>query len=76
MNINLWPEKYSGQSGYGRYGSYATAFPLLQWDMVAHIRHCTPMDSRAYPTVALGEHKKFSGTIPLSHCTVRFPKRL
>ena len=24
MNINFWPKKCSGQSRYGRYGSYAT----------------------------------------------------
>ena len=26
MNINLRPKKYSGQSRYGHYGSYATGF--------------------------------------------------
>ena len=28
MNINFRPKKCSGQSRYGRYGSYATAFSM------------------------------------------------
>ena len=27
MNISFWSKKCSGQSRYGRYGSYATALP-------------------------------------------------
>ena len=30
MNINLRPKKCSGQSRYGRYGSYATEISLLE----------------------------------------------
>ena len=40
MNINFWPKKCSGQSRYGRYGSYATVhgqIALLVWDTYFHI---------------------------------------